>query len=243
MGRQLGLPPHPLFDPDYFAKQHAAVINDWDPLAYYLTEPKSRKASPHPLFDVAAYVARIPAAKVHPLGPLGHYVEVGASRGLRPNDWYVPDPLAEPNGLIDWIEKRATAWAVRARAASPPWQSMPPVDPAAQTSPELDAGVPTTSGPDHPLVSVVLIVGDDPALVPDMIRTVADQTIRDWELLIVHAREDSQLATFLEAYADDTRVRLLRQPSAGVNAARNFGISAARGDYLAWISAGDTWTP
>jgi GT2 family glycosyltransferase len=241
-GRRLGLPPHPLFDPDYFASQHAAVIGERDPLAYYLSEPKSRKASPHPLFDVASYVAATPAAKNHPLGPLGHYLEAGAARGLRPNDWYVPDPQTEPRGLIDWIEIRAAAWAGRARAASASWQATPPVAPPAdEILVPLDVDRRPHGDPERPLVSVVLVVGDDPTLVPDMVRSVVNQTVRDWELLVVHARTDTDPATDLGLHADDPRVRVLRPHVHGDIAARNLAMSEATGGYLAWISAGDRW--
>lgn len=240
-GRNAGLSPHPLFDPDYFASQHKARIGERDPLVLYLSNKASRKASPHPLFDVAWYVARVPAAKSHPLGPLGHYIDIGAREGVPPNDWYVPDPSDEPRGLIDWIEARATEWAGRRRPAAP--RSSATANSRAPAPINSRRVGPRQDSRGSPRVTVVLVVGDEPALVPGMVESVKDQTIADWELLIVHPGDVILKEPLLDA-ARDPRIRIIpRDPDGDRISSLVLGLAEARGDYVAWIAAGDRWVP
>ena len=240
LGRAAGLSPHPLFDPDYFGGQHAASIGTRDPLVLYLAKRSSRSASPHPLFDLEAYVERVPAAMGHPLGPLGHYMDIGAADGVPPNDWYVPDPQREPGGLISWIEARATDWVNRRRAPAVPEPDAPVEAAAASDRPGrlLDQGQETAVG--SPRVSIVLVVGDDVSLVPAMVDSVRRQTIPDWELLIVHADDDVDWETQVGGFHGDPRIRLAQRNGDRVSALV-VGLERATGDAVAWISAGDRW--
>ena len=229
-GRPAGLPPHPLFDPDYFAAQHAASIGTRDPLVLYLAKRSSRRVSPHPLFDLEGYVARVPHAEGHQLGPLGHYIESGAANGLLVNDWYVPDPEREPRGLIGWIEARAIEWASRQRPSA--------LVLGDRREPRPGTGSDVRGGSQR--VSVVLVMGDDPSLVPAMVETVRRQTIEDWELLVVLA-DDSEPSTELGGATEDARIRLVRSEPGDHVAALARGLAEANGEFIAWLSGGDRW--
>ena len=75
---------------------------------------------------------------------------------------------------------------------------------------------------------------------PAAIESVLDQTDRDFELLIVDDGSTDDSAATARAYSDP-RVRVIIQPHRGIGAARNAGMRAARGRYIAFLDADDLW--
>ena len=74
-------------------------------------------------------------------------------------------------------------------------------------------------------------------------QSVLEQTFRDIELLIVDDGSNDDTAQVVEALSD-SRVRYLRQKeNRGACAARNAGIRAARGEYIAFQDSDDIWHP
>lgn len=69
------------------------------------------------------------------------------------------------------------------------------------------------------------------------------QTWPDWELVVIDdgSEEPQALDAVLAPYGE--RVRLIRQANAGVSAARNAGLRAARGRYVAFLDSDDGWEP
>lgn len=80
---------------------------------------------------------------------------------------------------------------------------------------------------------------------PRAMASVLAQSHADLELLVIDDRSrDATWALIEEAAARDRRVVPIRQPAnRGVAAARNAGIEAATGDYIAFLDSDDTWHP
>ena len=80
---------------------------------------------------------------------------------------------------------------------------------------------------------------------PRAIRSVQAQTLANWELIVVDDASTDDTATVAEGFARrDPRVRLVRQPrNLRQSAARNAGIAAARGRWIAVLDADDAFTP
>lgn len=94
-------------------------------------------------------------------------------------------------------------------------------------------------------VSVVMPAYDAERTLRDSMQSVLAQTHADVELLVVDdCSRDATWALIERAAALDARVVPLRLPSnGGVAAARNAGIEAARGAYIAFLDSDDRWHP
>lgn len=92
-------------------------------------------------------------------------------------------------------------------------------------------------------VSVVVPTRGRPDAVVRAVRSVLVQTCGPLEVLVVLDGPDPTTRTALEAVADP-RVRVLEhERSRGAAAARNTGIAAAAGEWVALLDDDDTWRP
>jgi glycosyltransferase involved in cell wall biosynthesis len=71
---------------------------------------------------------------------------------------------------------------------------------------------------------------------------VLAQTAPDWELIAIDDGSTDDTAARLSAFSDP-RIRVIRQENGGVSVARNRGLAEARGEYVAFLDADDTWEP
>lgn len=93
-----------------------------------------------------------------------------------------------------------------------------------------------------PAVSIVMPCYNAAAHLPASVGSVLAQTFADWELIAVDDGSRDGTLAWLQAQAQtDRRIRPLSQPNRGVSTARNTGLAAARGRYIAFLDADDTW--
>lgn len=91
-----------------------------------------------------------------------------------------------------------------------------------------------------PRVSVIVPVYNAERYVGRCLGSLRVQTLRDIEILCVdNGSTDRSRAILAEHAAADHRVRIIDEPLSGVSAARNAGLAAARGAYLAFVDADD----
>lgn len=97
------------------------------------------------------------------------------------------------------------------------------------------------------LVSIIVPVYNVKKYIVAAIESVRNQTYMDWELLLVEDGSTDQTAEVIKAYlakAGDERIRLFELPeNIGAAAARNYGLSRARGRYIAYLDSDDLWEP
>ena len=96
-------------------------------------------------------------------------------------------------------------------------------------------------------VSIVVPVYNAAAYIGDTMRQVLAQTYTDWELILVDDRspdDSAEKIAELSAKNPDRRiVYILREENGGPAKARNDGIMAASGRYIAFLDADDVWFP
>ena len=97
-------------------------------------------------------------------------------------------------------------------------------------------------GPGEPgLVSVVIPTYNRAAIISDCIRSVLAQTYPKLEVLVIDDGSSDDTRRVVEAFG--APVHYHYQPNAGVCAARNHGLSIARGEYVALLDSDDAWLP
>src|SRR5580658_9964752 len=92
-----------------------------------------------------------------------------------------------------------------------------------------------------PLFSVIIPTFNRAHLCRAAVESVLKQTLRDFELIVVDDGSTDGTPEALADYGDS--IRLLRQENQGQSVARNTGLSAAKGEYVAFLDSDDQWFP
>lgn len=92
------------------------------------------------------------------------------------------------------------------------------------------------------MISVVIPLYNKSASVAETIRSVQGQTYSDFEIIVVDDGSTDDSARIVEGIqSSESRLTLIRKKNGGVCSARNAGILAAKGDYIALLDADDVW--
>jgi len=91
-------------------------------------------------------------------------------------------------------------------------------------------------------VSVVIPLYNKDKYILRTLESVFAQTCQDFEIVVVDDGSTDDGPLQVEALRDQ-RIRLIRQANAGVAEARNTGIRASQGEWVAFLDADDVWMP
>ncbi len=96
-----------------------------------------------------------------------------------------------------------------------------------------------------PEVSIIIPTFNRAVLLPRAIRSVMTQTFTDWEIIIVDDGSTDDTGSVLSGFASRLGAKLvvIHQTNAGSSAARNRGIDAARGRFVAFLDSDDEFRP
>ncbi len=95
-----------------------------------------------------------------------------------------------------------------------------------------------------PRISVIVPVYNVADHVGACIASLRAQTFPDFEALVIDdGATDGSGARAVEAIGGDARFRLIRQENRGLSGARNTGLDAARGEFIAFLDSDDQFAP
>ncbi|WP_191966058.1 glycosyltransferase family 2 protein [Oryzomonas japonica] len=91
------------------------------------------------------------------------------------------------------------------------------------------------------LVSVIIPTYNGMRYLLESVQSVLNQTYPNFEVIVVDDGSSQDIRSVLAPVSD--RVIYLRQDNAGVGAARNLGLGAAKGLYVVFLDDDDLWLP
>src|ERR1700735_1878481 len=92
-----------------------------------------------------------------------------------------------------------------------------------------------------PLVSVIIPVYNGASTIDRALKSVFDQTFKDFEIVICDDGSTDETPSVLAQWGE--KIRVVRQANRGLPAARNAAVAASRGELLALIDHDDEWLP
>ena len=239
VGQAEGLSPHPAVLPASYverAEEHKLTPMSQirtAPVLHFLSVGAALGLSPHPAFDAQEYLTRHPESGDVVGGPLAHFLH---------------DPAAgsDSEGRDRATFMRTVVAAERTIRATGGYSHLQrdvvEFDTAAEA--KVKEELRETPLPEPlPVVSVIVPTKNRAAILGATLDSVFAQTYPAWELLVVDDGSTDSTMDLLATY-DDPRLSVLRHPmSQGVASARNTGLEAASGTYVAYLDSDNTWLP
>lgn len=95
-----------------------------------------------------------------------------------------------------------------------------------------------------PKISVIIPVYNVESYLPACLDSVDGQSFRDFELILVDDGSTDRSGTLCDEYAaEHPNTRVIHQQNAGLSEARNQGVAASSGEYIAFIDSDDYVAP
>lgn len=92
-------------------------------------------------------------------------------------------------------------------------------------------------------VSVVIPAYNRAALLARTLESVLGQTFPDFEIIVVDDGSTEDIAAVVARFPDAPITFIRQETNQGAGAARNRGVQAARGEFIAFLDSDDEWEP
>ncbi|MBL1217490.1 MAG: glycosyltransferase [Planctomycetes bacterium] len=235
-GAKEGRRAHLLFDEQWYVSTYPDVAESgMSPLVHFIVHGATEGRSPCPDLDVQEYMQRHSFCRTHEVNPLAHvrltdwfHRRHGSTASSRPATSIVPDVQPGGNG------KAGRGKAVAAGAGHAVSQDQ-------LVAARKAVGACTTQ------FSVIMPTWNRRKMICKSIDSVLAQTYPHFELIISDDGSTDGTREFLEShYAEgfrSGRIRWVDGPHTGVSGARNRGLAAATGDWIAYLDSDNSWRP
>jgi len=97
--------------------------------------------------------------------------------------------------------------------------------------------------PDNLLISVVIPTHNRPDYLKKAIKTVLNQTYKNFEIIVVDDASTTNTIEVINSFNDNRIIYLKNDKQCGAPKSRNNGIEKAKGDYIAFLDDDDEWEP
>lgn len=97
----------------------------------------------------------------------------------------------------------------------------------------------------EPLISIITPLYNAANYIEQTLNSVLTQTLDNWELILIDDKSTDNTIELIEPYiVKDNRIKLIAlDDNSGAAVARNTGIQAAKGRYIAFLDGDDLWLP
>jgi glycosyltransferase involved in cell wall biosynthesis len=93
----------------------------------------------------------------------------------------------------------------------------------------------------NPTVSVIIPAYNVASYISDTLESVLAQTYRDFEAIVINDGSTDDTEAVIAPFR--SRINYIHKKNGGVHTARNAGLRAARGRYIAFLDGDDMWMP
>lgn len=94
------------------------------------------------------------------------------------------------------------------------------------------------------LISIIIPAYNAEQYIAETIHSVINQTYTNWELIVLNDGATDKTEQIITPFIEkDERISLFNKTNSGVSDTRNIGINLAKGNYIAFLDADDTWEP
>jgi glycosyltransferase involved in cell wall biosynthesis len=93
------------------------------------------------------------------------------------------------------------------------------------------------------MISVIVPVYNRTEELKRAIKSVINQTVKDWELLVVDDCSDKDIKSVVDSFGDKRIHYYQLEKKGNANVCRNLGIKKTKGEYIAMLDSDDEWLP